>query len=410
MQYGLIGEKLGHSFSKEIHTALSGQEYRLCEIPRKNLAEFMKKRDFLGINVTIPYKCDIIPMLDVISESAEKIGAVNTVVNRDGKLYGYNTDYSGLRELISYFRIPIRESKVLILGTGGTSDTAQAVCESLGARRITKASRNPSENQVSYGEAPDKLADTEILINTTPCGMFPACEGMPMDPGSFHHLKGVIDVIYNPLKTRFISKAKKLEVPSAGGLYMLCAQAVYSSELFLSKKYPSETVRGLYKKLLSDKLNIVLTGMPGSGKTTVGCLLAQLLSRKFIDTDGEFSRIYGKTPCEFIKKYGEAEFRAREAEVIKSVSDENSAVIATGGGVVISADNIEKLRRNGRIYFIDRPLEDIAPTDDRPLSSNDGALKRLFAERYLIYRGTCDHIIPGGGTPRDTADRIMAII
>ena len=402
MKYGLIGEHLPHSFSKEIHAKIANYIYELHEIEKEDLADFMKKKDFTAINVTIPYKKDVIPYLSEIDESAKKIGAVNTIVNRNGKLYGYNTDFFGMRALIQKLKLDFSEKKVVILGTGGTSNTAIAVAESLGAKQIIVVGRTAKNGVISYPELYRLHTDAEFIINTTPCGMFPypdgkeGMAGIPVSLDSFAHLEGVVDAVYNPLRTNFIMEAKKRKLPAEGGLYMLVAQAVAASEKFLDTSFDSELTDRIFNEISLSKENIVLTGMPGSGKSTVGKVLAATLNRKFIDTDKEIVRHTGKQITDIFKECGEAEFRRIESEIISRVSSENQgAVIATGGGAILRDDNIRALKRNGRIYFLNRPIENIVPTADRPLSLDRAALKARFEERYERYLSTCDkEIIP----------------
>ena len=390
MKYGLIGEKLGHSFSREIHAYLSDYKYELLELSREELAPFIKGRDFLGINVTIPYKEAVIPYLDFLDESAEKIGAVNTVVNRGGKLYGYNTDYLGMRALIENVGIALSGRKVAVLGTGGTSKTARAVAESLGADKIIVVSRKKGDGLITYDELYEFHSDTEVIINTTPVGMFPSSQATPVNPAAFDRLVGVIDAVYNPQNTLLVRRAREMGAKAAGGLYMLVAQAYYASELFLDTKYPPGKIKEIYKAIKSKKENIVLIGMPASGKSTVGQIIAKAQGREFVDTDDMIADAAGITVPEIFERYGEAHFRRLECEAIRLASMKVGAVIATGGGAVLNPENIDALRQNGRIYFIDRPLLSLVPTEDRPLSSTREAIEKRYRERYPIYLASLD--------------------
>ena len=408
MKTGLVGERLGHSFSREIHSLLGNTEYRNFEMPREELAGFMARRDFDGVNVTIPYKTDVIPMLDYVSDEARAIGAVNTVVNRGGRLYGYNTDFFGMRELLIKNNIPVCGSDVLILGTGGTSKTAKAVCESLGAGSVTKVSRHPEEGEISYGEAKEKYASAPVvIINTTPLGMFPNISACAVDPADFKGLCGAADAIFNPLKTEFIVRAKMCGVPACGGLYMLVAQAVKASELFYDRTYPEGTTERIYEKLLSEKENTVLIGMPSCGKTTVGRLIAEKTGKEFMDCDVLFAEEFGITPAECITKEGEEEFRKKESELIAEISKKNSSVIATGGGAVLRAENILNLKKNGTIFFIDRSVGKLTATPDRPLSQSRELIEKRYAERYGKYLAAADCRIDGDGTAEEVAELIM---
>ena len=290
MEYGLIGEKLPHSFSKEIHEKLAGYDYQLKELTPAQLPGFLQKREFKGINVTIPYKQTVIPYLDEIDEKAKAIGAVNTIVNRDGKLYGYNTDYDGMVALIRHAGLSLEGKTVLILGTGGTSKTAMAVAKDLGAASVQWVSRSGKDGAITYEEA--QRLPVQILINTTPSGMYPNPDGQPMDLSRFGWLEGVLDAVYNPLRTRLVLQARDNRAHAQSGLYMLVAQAAVACELFLGKQLPAGTLDTVYRQIHGQKQNIVLTGMPGSGKSTVGKILARQMGREFVDLTPEKPQIY----------------------------------------------------------------------------------------------------------------------
>ena len=406
MEYGCIGEHLKHSFSKEIHNALCDYEYEIKEIPREELRSFAEEGNFKAINVTIPYKEEIMPYLYNIDEHALLIGAVNTVVNRGGKLYGYNTDFYGMTELARHAGITLRGKKVVILGSGGTAKTSLAVCKSEGAKEIIKVSRSGKEGSVTYEELYESHTDAEIIINTTPVGMYPNIFDSPVRLEEFKELSGVIDAVYNPLRTPLIMKAREMGVPSEGGLYMLVAQAVRASEIFTDTRYPEGTVEAVYEKILRSKENIVLIGMPSSGKTTVGNILREKLGRTLIDTDEVIVKNAGVSIPELFKEHGEAYFRNLESEAVKSTSDKTCSVIATGGGAVLRYENIRALMENGRIFFIDRPLSKLIPTGDRPLSSTVEAVKKRYSERYEIYKSSCDVVIDADCTPDEVAEKI----
>ncbi len=406
MQYGCIGEHLTHSFSKEIHAQLQDYLYELKEIPMGALDAFMTERDFNAINVTIPYKQDVIPFLAEVEQTAAAIGAVNTVVNRKGQLYGYNTDFGGMLGLIKRTGIDLQGKKVLILGTGGTSNTAMAVAKHMGAADVRKVSRTQKPGVLTYEKAIAEHSDAQVLINTTPRGMFSRQSGMPVDPALFPNLCGAVDAVYNPLRTSFILKARSMGVPAAGGLYMLVRQAVLASEIFLDIKYPEEVTEEVYRKIKAGKQNIVLTGMPGSGKTTVGKLLAEELGRPYVDTDALIEEQTGMTAGEIILKKGEAAFRDTETSVIEEISAKTGWVIATGGGAILRRENVDLLRMNGKIYFLDRPVEQLLPTDDRPLSSTKETIMQRYNERYHIYTATADTVIENGGTPAEAVQKV----
>ena len=401
MEYGLIGEKLPHSFSKEIHEKLAGYDYQLKELTPAQLPGFLQKREFKGINVTIPYKQAVIPHLDEIDEKAKAIGAVNTIVNRDGRLYGYNTDYDGMVALIRHAGLSLEGKTVLILGTGGTSKTAMAVARDLGAASVQRVSRSGKDGAITYEEA--QRLPVQILINTTPSGMYPDPDGQPMDLSRFGWLEGVLDAVYNPLRTRLVLQARGNGARAQSGLYMLVAQAAAACELFLGESLPQNAMSRVYRAIHGQKQNIVLTGMPGSGKSTVGRILAQEMGREFVDTDTEVVRLAKKPIADIFAQRGEAYFRQLESQVIAQLSQRTGLVIATGGGAILREENVRHLRQNGRIYFLDRPLEDIRPTDDRPLARDAEALEKRHAERYPRYTVTADCRIPVEGNAESVA-------
>lgn len=404
MRYGLLGEKLSHSFSAEIHKCLGGYDYELIEVEKKDLDLFLKRRDFSAVNVTIPYKQDVIPYLYYISDTAKSVGAVNTVVNRDGRLYGYNTDFLGMRALILKNGIDLKDKKVLIAGSGGTSKTALAVAKDLGAREIYRLSRSPEDGLISYGQAEKMHSDADVIINTTPAGMYPKIAGAALDINKFPWLCGVIDAVYNPLRSELVQKALDKGIPAEGGLYMLVAQAAYACEKFIDTEISVNEIDRVFKKLEKEKQNIVLVGMPGSGKTTIGKELAKRLDREFIDTDDIIKERFGDI-SEIFKVKGEGYFRKLERDVILETAAKCGTVIATGGGAVLCSENVFRLRQNGKIYFLDRPLEQIIPTSDRPLALDREAIKKRYDERYDTYLASGKRI-KMNGVVSDAADEI----
>lgn len=407
MKYGLIGEKLTHSFSKELHTKLGNYEYEICEIKKNELSTFMQKKDFRAINVTIPYKESVIPHLHYISDEARAIGAVNTVVNRDGLLYGYNTDFFGMSALIERTGISISGKKAVILGSGGTAKTASAVLSYLGAGSILTVSREKKENTITYDELYSEHNDTEIIINTTPVGMYPNNLSSPIEISNFPKLCGVIDAIYNPLRTKLVLMAKERGIKADGGLYMLVAQGVRASEIFHDVKYNEYTTEKIYREILAEKENIVLIGMPSSGKSTVGKIIAKKLSKNFCDTDTLVEKSTNNTISEIFEYYGEKHFRELEKKEIANVSLQNQAVISTGGGVILNKENIDILKQNGKIFYIDRSPELLYPTPDRPLAQNKEALKKLYKERYDLYSDAADIRVSGDADPHEVAEEII---
>ena len=374
------------------------------------MPRFFQERDFSGINVTIPYKQAVIPFLDEISDEAKKIGAVNTIVNSGGKLFGFNTDFFGMRALIKSAGLDLENKTVLILGTGGTSKTAVEVSKSLGATEIVKVSRKKSSDTVTYDEAYEKYSGADVIINTTPVGMFPNADKTPVDVKKFKNLQGVIDAVYNPLRTNFVLDAESIGAKGRGGLYMLVAQAVYASALFLDKTADENVIDKTYACILKEKRNIVLCGMPSSGKTTVGKEIAKVFGKKFIDTDDVVVEKRKESISDIFEKYGEGEFRKEERLAIEELSKENGLVIATGGGAVLDENNVRALRRNGVILFLDRSLENLVATADRPLSSDTEKLKNLFEKRYDVYKSCADAVIPADGEIADVVEKIKGVL
>ena len=408
MKYGLIGEKLGHSFSKEIHEKLADYTYDLKELAPDEIHGFMQEKAFSAINVTIPYKQTVIPYLDEISPQAKEIGAVNTVVCKGNKLYGYNTDFLGMRALIIRAGIEICGKKVLILGSGGTSRTAATVMADLKAGEVVIASRS-GKGGLSYSDVKTQCGDVQVIVNTTPCGMYPNIDQLPpIDLDDFPKLEGLVDVIYNPLRTKLVSMALERGIPAVGGLYMLVAQAAYAVEYFLDRKVSQQAIDRVYNELCFAKENMVLIGMPGCGKSTVGKRLARQLNRPFYDTDQMITERFNATPDQIIRSQGEAAFRAMESQVIlEQVAPLNGCVIATGGGAILKDYNVRGLKMNGTTVFLDRPLELLATSADRPLSSDRELLEKRYHERYARYNEVADLVICADQSPGTLCQRII---
>lgn len=405
-KYGCIGKKLTHSFSKEIHGKLADYAYELIELTEEEIAPFFEKKEFAAINVTIPYKQTVIPYLDVVSEVASRIGAVNTIVNKDGKLYGYNTDYYGMKALLERVGIEVGGRKVLVLGTGGTSKTANVLAKDLGASEVLTVSRRKTDEFITYEEAVSVHSDANVIINTTPSGMYPDCGSKPIDISGFGQLEGVIDAVYNPLCTNLVLDAKERDIKSEGGLYMLVMQAVVAVERFLDTSVQKDVADRVFASVMASKENIVLTGMPGSGKSTVGRLL-HIEGYEFIDTDAEIEKRCGCPISELIKTRGETYFRDLETQVISEVSCVGSRIISTGGGAILREENVRNLKRNGKLFFINADIQRLRATNDRPLSDTYDKLKKLYEERMPIYQKTADVIVPDMATAQAEADYIM---
>ena len=406
MKYGLIGERLGHSFSKEIHEKLGRYEYELKELRPDELESFIKAADFEGINVTIPYKEDVIPYLDELSDLAAKAGAVNTIVNKDGRLIGYNTDIGGMKMLFEKLGADMKGKTVLIAGSGGTSKTALTLAGELGADITVRVSRSGREDAVTYEQAYSDYKDADILINTTPLGMYPDVDGAAFDIDAFERIEAVIDAVYNPLRSKLVRSARERAIPAEGGLYMLVAQAMLAAEKFTGIPVSADEADRIYEEILRDKSNLVLIGMPGSGKTSYGSIIAEKHGREIIETYYEVVKTAGMEISEIFEKYGEKYFRDLESEVIKKASLAGSKIISTGGGAVLRKENVDALSMNGKLIFLNRPLEEIMPTEDRPLANDRKKIKELYTERLPIYLAAADAVVELSGWDESDADKI----
>ncbi len=399
--YGLLGEHLQHSFSPQIHNDLGNKNYTLFPLAPEKLGEFISAHNFKGINVTIPYKKAVIPYLDVLSPEVKKIGSVNTIIVRDGKLYGYNTDYFGFQYMIEKSEISVENKKCLILGNGGASLTVQAVLRDQGAKEVVVVSRKTENNYDNIY----KHFDSEIIVNTTPVGMYPNNLQTLVNLDNFKNLSGVLDVVYNPLKTKIILDARERNIPYATGLSMLVAQAKKAHEIFFDTELDNEVCEKIEKDLIMQMCNIVLVGMAGCGKSAVGRALAEKLNKKLVDTDELVEQGENKSIPEIFAQKGEEYFRQCEAEAVKSAGKEKSQIIATGGGAVTKPENYKPLKQNGFLVFINRHA-DLLPTNGRPLSQLHG-VKALYEKRMPLYRQFADIEIDGNGTIDEVAERIV---
>ena len=409
MEYGCIAEKLSHSFSKIIHEKIDSYAYTLQEVPKNKLHDFMMRRDFKGINVTIPYKQAVIPYLDVISDTAKSIGAVNTIRNEDGKLFGYNTDFHGMSALLRKMDLSLDGKKVLILGTGGTARTARAVAQSQNAAEIYTVSRTVGAGVVTYEDVYQKHTDAQVILNTTPVGMYPNADGCPVELSRFSHLCGVLDAVYNPLRTDLVLTAKEMGVCAEGGFYMLVAQAVAAAEIFTGKKYDLNLSDRIFRELSLQKKNLVLIGMPSSGKTTLGKAAAKELGRTFMDLDDEIVKADGRPIPQIFAEDGEPYFRDLESRVVRDVSAQNGLVIATGGGCVMRQENVRRLQRNGKLVLLDRPLDYLLPTSDRPTANSIEKMQALYRARTPFYQAAAECVVPvGNDIAENTANVLRA--
>ena len=399
--YGLLGRKLGHSWSPSIHKALGLDGYRLIELEPEELPEFLARTDIGGLNVTIPYKRDVMPLCDEIDEAARRIGSVNTLVRRaDGKLYAWNTDAVGFRWMAERAGIRFAGKKVVILGSGGASLTAQAVTRMEGAAEVVVISRGGENNYDNL----HRHADAQIVINCTPVGMYPAAGVSPVDLTTFSACEGVMDMIYNPRRTALLLQAEALGVPCSDGLPMLVAQAKAAEEHFFEKTIPDSENERILAMLRKETANIVLIGMPGSGKTTVGQALALLTGREAIDVDQRIVEGAGKPIPEIFAQDGEEAFRALERQETAEAGKLSGKIILTGGGVVKDERNYASLHQNGRIYHLLRDLA-LLPTDGRPLSQST-ALADMWAQRAPMYARFRDVSVENSGSIEETAQAI----
>lgn len=400
MKCGLLGKKLGHSYSPKIHGYLADYSYDLFEKQPEELGDFLKHGDFSGINVTIPYKKDVLPYLDEISPVAQKLGAVNTIVRRDGRLLGHNSDYRGFQSMVSRSNLIVRDKKILVLGSGGASATAVAVLKELGANVIviSRAGENNYQNLFKH-------SDASVIVNATPVGMFPNVGISPVDLSLFPKLEGVLDIVYNPSRTHLLLDAQSRGLVTENGLWMLVAQAKESAEWFLNTEIDDKVIGTIYDKLRFQMENLVLIGMPGSGKTTVGQLLAKKTAKKFIDADAEVVLKAGMSIPEIFDRYGEDAFRQFETQVLAELGMQSGLVIATGGGCVTRKENYRHLHQNGQIIWLKRSLGSL-PTDGRPLSMKY-KLDEMYRIREPLYADFSDRIIINENTPEDAVSAIL---
>lgn len=404
MQCGLLGRKLGHSYSPQIHGQLASYDYSLFEKEPEELEGFLKNGNFVGLNVTIPYKKDVIPFLDQLSPVARRLGAVNTIVRRgDGSLVGHNTDYFGFRYLVQQSGLDVSGKKVLVLGSGGASNTAVAALQELGAR-VVIISRSGENN---YGNL-HLHADASVIVNTTPVGMYPNTGVSPIDLGCFPQLEGVLDVVYNPARTRILLDAENRGLVAMNGLWMLVAQAKESAEWFTGEAIPDSRITEIHAALRAQMENVILVGMPGCGKTTIGRLLARETGKQFVDADEALEARVGRKITDIIPTDGEAAFRCLETETLAELGKQSGFVIATGGGCVTQERNYPLLHQNGTILWLTRALDKL-PTEGRPLSQT-GKLQQMLATRQPMYRRFADAVIENDGTVEETLAQIRAAL
>ena len=400
-KFGLLGRKLGHSWSPQIHAMLADYEYRLYETEPEALDRFLRTTPLAGMNVTIPYKRDVVPYCATLSDAARRIGSVNTLVRTGGGWHGDNTDYTGFRYIVEASGVDVCGKKTLVFGTGGASLAVKAALADLGAAPIVSISRSGPDD---YGHL-SRHADARILVNTTPLGMFPDTGSAPASVADFPRCEGVFDVVYNPQRTAFLLEAEALGIPCAGGLGMLVAQAGRSAEQFAGHAIGREKIGQILSVLSRQMSNVILIGMPGCGKSAVGQALALALDRPFVDADSEIEREAGMSIPDIFATQGEDAFRRRETAVLARLGKGSGAVIATGGGCVTRAENYPLLHQNGVIFWLRRDL-DALPSDGRPLSQQNSA-ETLYAQRRDKYAAFADHTADNDGPLAQTVSRIL---
>ena len=404
MKCGLLGRKLGHSYSPQIHSFLGSYSYTLFEKEPDQLEDFLKYGDFTAINVTIPYKKDVIPYLGEISPVAQKMGAVNTIVRRpNGSLFGHNTDYFGFASMVQRSGLKLSNKKVLVLGSGGASNTVVAVLRELEANVIIFSRCGETNYSNLYSHT-----DTAAIVNTTPVGMYPNTGVSPVDLSRFPNLEGVLDVIYNPARTQLLLDAEKLGLPCQNGLWMLVAQAKEAAEYFTGHEIPDSVIEEIYRRLSAQMQNIVLVGMPGCGKSTVAALLSHRLGRTAADADAHIVRLAGKSIPEIFAEDGEEVFRAWETQALEDLGKQSGLILATGGGCITRDRNYPLLHQNGQIFWLQREIDRL-PTDGRPLSQSS-KLTDMYTIRKPLYEAFCDHIIDNNADIETTVDAIIACL
>jgi len=404
MRCGLLGRKLSHSYSPQIHRLLGDYSYELFEVEPEDLRSFFKKNNFQGMNVTIPYKKDVIPFCDTLSAYAKKMGAVNTVVrSNDGKLNGYNTDCYGFLARIQKTGLSVSGKKVLVLGSGGASATAIAVLTELGAYPVV-ISRSGENNYTNLS----RHADAAIIVNCTPVGMYPNVDDSPVDISLFPQLEGVLDMIYNPSSTRLLQQAEQRGIVHENGLWMLVAQAKRAAELFTGKEIDNQYISSIHAQMQRQMKNIILIGMPGCGKTTVGRMIAETTGKVFVDADAEIVRLAGMEIPEIFTKFGENHFRDLETQVLSQLGKKSGLVISTGGGCVTRDENYAHLHQNGTIVWIQRDLNNLT-TEGRPLSASKG-LTLLYQQRLDLYKFFSDISVDNNADLPTTVQNIITAL
>lgn len=404
MKLGLIGKTLGHSWSWQIHDMLIHEHYQNWELSEDEVIPFLEKKDFTGINVTIPYKEKVMTVLDEISPTAEKIGAVNCIINRDGRLYGYNTDCDGFMELVKTAGMHMEGKHAAVLGSGGAAKAVMAGVSQLGGIPVM-VSRHPHDDMISYQQMYAMQNRFSFLVNATPVGMFPHMDETPADLDVFEHLEGVVDVVANPLRTKLCFQASCKGIPSTGGLGMLVYQAAAADALFTGQKVPQERIDACLGTLLKERRNIVLIGMPTSGKSSVAQMLGKQSGQQVYDMDTLLEQQLGTSIRTCFETHGEAYFRAKETRLARELANKEGVIISCGGGIIKNPENMQVLSQHGVVVWLQR--NSLFPSGDRPLSADEDSLKKLYEQRRGLYEMYSDIQVENNGTLEDTAEQIL---
>lgn len=408
MKLGLIGYPLGHSWSNEIHPYLIGEDYSKWQLPPDELESFMRDKDFDGINVTIPYKTQVIPYLDELTPIASEIGAVNCIVNRNGKLIGDNTDYQGLKDMLVKHDVPVSGHHVAILGSGGASKAASTVVKNLGGIPVV-VSRHPHKGMVSYEQLYEEEAFHTVIINATPVGMFPDSDEVPVDIHRFTKLQYVVDIVANPLRTRLQFEAAQAGIPVLSGFEMLVRQAACADEVF-GKSVKEERILQCIQYLKQKKQNIVLIGMPTSGKSTIAKKLSKATGYPVVEMDEELEKQFGTSISKVFEEKGEAYFRQAETQLARDLRNQTHTIISCGGGIIKNSENMRYLQENGVVIWIDRKVENLFPTSSRPLSKDVKAIQKMYTERKSLYERYSDYTVENNADISSVVKKIECII
>ncbi|MBQ7889131.1 MAG: shikimate dehydrogenase [Erysipelotrichaceae bacterium] len=404
---GLIGKKLGHSYSAMIHHQLGNLNYQMIEVDENQLQQLFVEKKIQAANVTIPYKQTVLQYLDELDESVQVIGACNTIVYRDGKYIGYNTDAGGFEIMLRMHDIDVRNKKIIVLGNGGASKAVCYVLRKMQAKEIILVKKNRSEETITYEQCYTLHPDAQMIVNTSPVGMYPASDELVINLDVFRHLEAVIDIVYNPLSTLLIAKAKDRGIKACGGLMMLVAQAVMAAGHFQSKKFSDEIVKKITHDLMKEKQNLVLIGMPGCGKSTIAKTLSDMTNRLVIDLDEEIVKDIQMSIKDYFVQFGEDEFRKKETEITKRFMNETGKIISCGGGIVTRQQNMIALHQNGYVVALERKLEDLEVSESRPLSSKQSQLKELYEKRKGLYEHYADLIVENNQSIEETCTKIL---